>query len=335
MIGGVGAADDVGGQAALGLVARERLERRCGQDAAKIPDHCLDHCPIRADMCCLRLTWNAGREPARSQAWRYAPRRLLLRRCISCALIAAGFALLAASPAAGHRRRRCAGRRWRRPRGRHDRRIARQFLHRRADRAEGRADRGALRAARRGLPDRRLWRGRQQPTLQDVKRIAIHPAFRMDAMLGAPRHRRRRAAAACRARRGQGAGRAWRRPLSRSSRHPLHHRRHRRDRARRRQERRHHPRRGAGRDRQAGHAADPSRRSGRRRARATASAPAPAIPARRCSRTSRAAPRSSASSAGRPARTPAAGCGGITGVTPLTLYRDWIAQTARQWGAGL
>ena len=31
----------------------------------------------------------------------------------------------------------------------------------------------------------------------------------------------------------------------------------------------------------------------------------------------------------------AAGCGGMTGVTPLTLYRDWILQTARQWGAGL
>jgi secreted trypsin-like serine protease len=30
-----------------------------------------------------------------------------------------------------------------------------------------------------------------------------------------------------------------------------------------------------------------------------------------------------------------AGCGGITGVTPLMLYRDWILQTARQWGAGL
>ena len=30
-----------------------------------------------------------------------------------------------------------------------------------------------------------------------------------------------------------------------------------------------------------------------------------------------------------------AGCGGITGVTPLTLYRDWILQTARQWGGGL
>ncbi|MGY3694814.1 secreted trypsin-like serine protease [Bradyrhizobium sp. USDA 3240] len=28
-----------------------------------------------------------------------------------------------------------------------------------------------------------------------------------------------------------------------------------------------------------------------------------------------------------------AGCGGITGVTPLMLYRDWVMQTARQWGA--
>jgi len=27
-----------------------------------------------------------------------------------------------------------------------------------------------------------------------------------------------------------------------------------------------------------------------------------------------------------------AGCGGLTGVTPLTLYRDWILQTAHQWG---
>lgn len=30
-----------------------------------------------------------------------------------------------------------------------------------------------------------------------------------------------------------------------------------------------------------------------------------------------------------------AGCGGMTGVTPLSLYRDWIVQTARGWGAGL
>jgi hypothetical protein len=28
-----------------------------------------------------------------------------------------------------------------------------------------------------------------------------------------------------------------------------------------------------------------------------------------------------------------AGCGGLTGVTPFTLYRDWIVQTARQWGS--
>jgi hypothetical protein len=31
----------------------------------------------------------------------------------------------------------------------------------------------------------------------------------------------------------------------------------------------------------------------------------------------------------------AAGCGGLTGITPLTLYRDWILQTARSWGARL
>jgi hypothetical protein len=28
------------------------------------------------------------------------------------------------------------------------------------------------------------------------------------------------------------------------------------------------------------------------------------------------------------------GCGGLTGVTPLTLYREWILQTARAWGVG-
>lgn len=31
----------------------------------------------------------------------------------------------------------------------------------------------------------------------------------------------------------------------------------------------------------------------------------------------------------------AAGCGGLTGVTPLTLYRDWIVNTARAWGVAL
>jgi secreted trypsin-like serine protease len=29
------------------------------------------------------------------------------------------------------------------------------------------------------------------------------------------------------------------------------------------------------------------------------------------------------------------GCGGLSGVTPLTLYRDWILQTARGWGVGM
>ncbi|GAA3855312.1 trypsin-like serine protease [[Pseudomonas] carboxydohydrogena] len=29
------------------------------------------------------------------------------------------------------------------------------------------------------------------------------------------------------------------------------------------------------------------------------------------------------------------GCGGMTGVTPLTLYKDWVVQTARSWGAAL
>jgi secreted trypsin-like serine protease len=30
-----------------------------------------------------------------------------------------------------------------------------------------------------------------------------------------------------------------------------------------------------------------------------------------------------------------AGCGGLTGVTPLTLYRDWILQTAKSWNSSL
>lgn len=30
-----------------------------------------------------------------------------------------------------------------------------------------------------------------------------------------------------------------------------------------------------------------------------------------------------------------AGCGGLAGVAPLTLYRDWMGQTARSWGSEL
>jgi secreted trypsin-like serine protease len=29
------------------------------------------------------------------------------------------------------------------------------------------------------------------------------------------------------------------------------------------------------------------------------------------------------------------GCGGLTGVTPLTRYREWIIETARQMGSPL
>src|SRR5262245_7046327 len=59
MVGRVGAADDVGGQAALALEPRERLERRRRQHTAKIPDHRLDHSalPVPKDAR-VRLTWN-------------------------------------------------------------------------------------------------------------------------------------------------------------------------------------------------------------------------------------------------------------------------------------
>jgi Trypsin len=57
-------------------------------------------------------------------------------------------------------------------------------LHRRVDRAETGADRGALRAARRGLQDRRIWCSDKQPSLQDVRAVAIHSGFNMRAMQG-------------------------------------------------------------------------------------------------------------------------------------------------------
>src|ERR1700687_2366337 len=61
MIGGVGAPDDVGGQAALGFVPRKRLERRGREYAAEIPNHRLDrHFPRSAQNRGRRLPWNAG-----------------------------------------------------------------------------------------------------------------------------------------------------------------------------------------------------------------------------------------------------------------------------------
>jgi len=45
MVARVGAPDDIGGQPALDLELRKRLEGRGSEHAAKIPDHCLDHHP--------------------------------------------------------------------------------------------------------------------------------------------------------------------------------------------------------------------------------------------------------------------------------------------------
>ena len=243
---------------------------------------------------------------------------------------------LAAAPAARacHRRRRRALGRGRRPVRRHHRRLARQFLYRRVDRAKNGADGGALRAARRRLQDRRIWRG-PAAALQDVRNVAIHPGFSMQAMTA---HRATAdvalAAARCAA---QGQGRivarhaaifrSWPAAASPS---PA--------------------------------SASPSAATARAaapfaslawsrpasparckfawsipwaRARATGSAPAPAIPAARCSKTSQGGPAIVGVVSWSTGPNGAAGCGGMTGVTPLTLYRDWILQTARQWGSAL
>src|SRR5262249_19325640 len=54
VIGRIGAADDICGQAALGLEAGKRLERRGRQHAAKIPDHRLDHFVPPSERKCWR-----------------------------------------------------------------------------------------------------------------------------------------------------------------------------------------------------------------------------------------------------------------------------------------
>ena len=75
-----------------------------------------------------------------------------------------------------HRRRRRAAGRWRRPLRRHHRRLARQFLHRQLDRAEAGADRRALRAARRGLQDRRVRRRRHAAIAERARPSRSIPA---------------------------------------------------------------------------------------------------------------------------------------------------------------
>ena len=168
------------------LEPRKRLERRGRQHPAEIPDHRLDHHVPAARNIRLR-TANmalAARSQPDSAAWR-SP---MLRRAIpaamkiSCAVMR-GLALLLCRARARHRRRRRAVGRGRRPLRRHHRRLARQFLHRQPDRAETGADGGALRAARRGLQDRRIWRRRAAAIAGRAHASPIHPGFKMQAML--------------------------------------------------------------------------------------------------------------------------------------------------------
>ena len=92
------------------------------------------------------------------------------------------------------RRRRGARDRRRVPLGRHHRRLPRQFLQRHLDRARSGAVGGALRRAWRGLQDRRVW---QRPPAAASRRQTRRRASRLryENHAGASRHRRCRLAA--------------------------------------------------------------------------------------------------------------------------------------------
>ena len=175
----------------------------------------------------------------------------------------------------------------------------------------------------------------RKPQLQDVKSVAIHPGFRMQAMLahratadvallqleipakgkiaGAARH----AAVADRRRQSftiAGIGVTVRGDGKSGGIDPCA---------------------GLVATGQPGTLADSSGRSGGAGRTRRDLAPAPAIPAGRCSRISRAVPVIIGVISWSTGPNGSAGCGGLTGVTPLTLYRDWILQTARQWGFAL
>ena len=173
----------------------------------------------------------------------------------------------------------------------------------------------------------------RQPQLQDVNSVAIHPGFNMQAMLA---HRATADVALLQLEmpaREKSPAALGVPQLPIAAGQPVHHRRYRRHRPRRGQQRRT--------IRVAGLVAtgkpgtlqirlvDPLGQGAR-----MGLAPVPAIPAGRCSRTSGAAPIVGVISWST-GPNGSAGCGGLTGVTPLTLYRDWIVQTARQWGSAL
>ena len=230
-----------------------------------------------------------------------------------------------------HRRWRGACARCDRPFGRHHRRLARQFLHRQRDRAVAGADSRALRAARRRLQDRAVWR-RQDAPIAGREGRCDPPGLPDGGDARPPRHSGCRTAEARCARKRKNAGATWGAAIA--------------DRRRREN--------------------SPSRASASP-CGATARAPArsaaqrwsrPASPVR-CkfawsirrrwvrAKDSAHARADSGSPVFEDQQSGAAivgvvswstgangsgGCGGITGVTPLTLYRDWILQTARQWG---
>ncbi len=173
----------------------------------------------------------------------------------------------------------------------------------------------------------------KQPSLQDVKAVAIHPGFNMQTMLA---HRATADVALLQLdapAKGEGAGRSRRAQYSDSSRQPFHHCRHRRHRAGRRQERRRHPRAGLIATGKPGtlqiRLVDPVGQGTRDGLGAcTGDSGAPVFEDKQSGPAIIGVVSWSTGPNG------SAGCGGLTGVTPLTLYRDWLVQTARQWGAG-
>ena len=175
-----------------------------------------------------------------------------------------------------------------------DRRFARHLVHRRRARARPRASRPAhcvLPGADYKLVE---FDAARQPTLKDVAAVARHPEFELDTLLAPSRDCRRGAAQTRRAAANVAPACSRRQPAASPGRSLRGHRR-RPYQARRRQV--------AAASRapptliatgQPGHPADPPGRSRHQGRTRPASAPAPAIPARRCSATAAARSPSSA-----------------------------------------
>ena len=162
-----------------------------------------------------------------------------------------------------HGRQRAAGRRFRACRG-HDRRFARQFLHRHADRARPRAHRRALRAAGPRLQARAIRRATAAILARHIAGRAP-PAIQPAEFRQSSRHRRCGADQARRAGAEQRAGHFVQRTIRRGARRPFRRRGLWPHRARQRQDRRHLARGEPRRHRPARKLADPPRRSGGQR----------------------------------------------------------------------